>query len=417
MSYGEQMKKLSPCGDAQVLEALRSACPAPAALLDAGCGRGERLAALCAALPETDCFGVELDEENAAAAGKNCPGAEVSVGDVCALPWADGRFDAALCECTLSLLSDPERGLSELRRVLRPGGVLLFSDLFSGAQTPERVCVSPDGTVRYLASRAWTERALAAAGFRIKRYIDCREEYLTMAAQMLFDGGCGCVGPAAFRALRERKASYGMWILERGERPKKTIGAVVAAAGLSSRMGAFKPLLPFDGATVIERCIANLRAAGASELVVVTGYRGAELAARLAGSGVTCVHNPAYAETQMFDSLRIGLRALPPGCGTVLLTPGDVPLVRPETIRALLAAAGGFVCPACGGRRGHPAALDASYIPALLGYSGEGGLRGAVAALGIPTADVETSDEGMLRDLDTPADYAEVLALLERRDN
>ena len=35
----------------------------------------------------------------------------------------------------------------------------------------------------------------------------------------------------------------------------RTVGAVVAAAGLSSRMGAFKPLLPFDGATVIERCV------------------------------------------------------------------------------------------------------------------------------------------------------------------
>ena len=192
------------------------------------------------------------------------------------------------------------------------------------------------------------------------------------------------------------------------------IGAVVAAAGLSSRMGAFKPLLPFDGATVIERCIANLRAAGAAEIVVVTGHRGAALSERLRGSGVRCVHNPAYAETQMFDSLLLGLRALPPDCGRVLLTPGDVPLVQPETVRALLAAEGGFICPVCAGRRGHPVALDARYIPALLAYGGEGGLRGAVAALGIPTAEVETHDVGMLRDLDTPADYDAVLALLRR---
>ena len=195
---------------------------------------------------------------------------------------------------------------------------------------------------------------------------------------------------------------------------RNKIGAVVAAAGLSSRMGAFKPLLPFDGVTVIERCIANLRAAGAAEIIVVTGHRCAELAEAVKDSGARCVHNPDYAATQMFDSLRLGLRALPGGCGAVLLTPGDVPLVKPETIRALLEAEGGFVCPVCGGRRGHPVALDANYIPALLAYSGDGGLRGAVAALGIPTTEAEVADDGMLRDLDTPADYEEVLALLKK---
>lgn len=195
---------------------------------------------------------------------------------------------------------------------------------------------------------------------------------------------------------------------------QRTIGAVVAAAGLSSRMGAFKPLLPFDGDTVIGRCISNLRAAGAAEIVVVTGHRADELAAYLRPLGVTLVHNPDYARTQMFDSLRLGLRALSADTDVVLLTPGDVPLVAPETIRALLDAGGGFVCPCHAGRRGHPVALDAAFLGELLRYDGAGGLRGAVAALGIPVKEAEVADDGMLRDLDTPADYEEVLALLKR---
>lgn len=194
----------------------------------------------------------------------------------------------------------------------------------------------------------------------------------------------------------------------------RKIGAVVAAAGLSSRMGAFKPLLPFDGATVIARCIANLRAAGAADVVVVTGYRAEELTAHLRGCDVTLVHNPHYAETQMFDSLCLGLRALPEDCKAILLTPGDVPLVKPETVRALLAAGAGFACPVCAGRRGHPVALDAAYRSALLEYTGEGGLRGAVAALGIPVTEVEVDDAGMPLDLDTPEDYKTALALLAR---
>ena len=195
---------------------------------------------------------------------------------------------------------------------------------------------------------------------------------------------------------------------------QRKIGAVVAAAGLSSRMGSFKPLLPFDGDTVIGRCIANLRGAGAEEIVVVTGHRGDELTAHLRSLGVTTVHNPDYACTQMFDSLKLGLRALPPDTDVVLLTPGDVPLVAPETIRALLAEEGGFVCPTHAERRGHPVALDAQYIGALLNYDGAGGLRGAVAALAIPVKEAEVADDGMLRDLDTPADYEEVLALLKK---
>ncbi len=196
---------------------------------------------------------------------------------------------------------------------------------------------------------------------------------------------------------------------------KRTAGAVVAAAGLSSRMGAFKPLLPFDGTTVIERCVANLREAGVDEIVVVTGRRAEDVERQLAGSGVQTVRNPDYGRTQMFDSLRIGLRALPKDCGVVLFTPGDVPLVRPDTIRALLAARGGFVCPVCGGKRGHPVALDAAYLQALLTYSGENGLRGAVRAIGIPETEVEVEDTGMRLDLDTPEDYQKLLDMLGRK--
>lgn len=190
------------------------------------------------------------------------------------------------------------------------------------------------------------------------------------------------------------------------------VGAVVAAAGCSTRMGQFKPLLPFGGMTVIERCIANLRLAGASEIVAVTGHRAEELETLLRGSGVTLVHNPRYAGTQMFDSLCLGLRALSDDCGVILLTPGDVPLVKPETVRALIAAGAGFACPVCAGRRGHPVALDAAFRGALPDYHGEGGLRGAVAALGIPVTEVEVEDAGMPLDLDTPADYEAALRLL-----
>ena len=190
------------------------------------------------------------------------------------------------------------------------------------------------------------------------------------------------------------------------------IGAVVAAAGLSSRMGDFKPLLPFDGDTVLGRCLDNLLQAGATEVVVVTGHRAGELETVLARRPVRTVHNPDYAHTEMFDSLCLGLRALPPDCEKVLLTPGDVPWVSPGLIRALLAVEADFVCPRFGARRGHPVVLAGDQIPALLEFRGGGGLRGAVEALGLRTAFVDTGELGASLDLDTPEDFQNMLKLL-----
>jgi hypothetical protein len=69
--------------------------------------------------------------------------------------------------------------------------------------------------VRFLASRAWYENAAAAAGFRLLRARDCREEYLTMAAELIFGGGCACIGAETVSALRKRRAGYRTWVCER----------------------------------------------------------------------------------------------------------------------------------------------------------------------------------------------------------
>ncbi len=218
MAYGEKLKKLSPCSSETVLSLLREVCPEPKMLLDAGCGRGDRLAAAVRALPETACFGIDADGENAAAARENCPGAEIVTGDVCALPWTDGRFDAVLCECTLSLLRNPVRCLDELHRVLRGGGALLLSDVCTERSEPMREAVAPAGAVRYLASRGWIENAARASGFYLRRERDCREEFLTMAAELVFSGDEACLGAGVFPALRRARAGYRLWIWERGEK-------------------------------------------------------------------------------------------------------------------------------------------------------------------------------------------------------
>lgn len=184
------------------------------------------------------------------------------------------------------------------------------------------------------------------------------------------------------------------------------LAGIILAAGLSSRMGAFKPLLEIDGVSMVRRVVQLMQVAGAHPVVVVTGHRRRELEEHLQGAGVELVHNPDYASTQQFDSLRLALARLEGRCGRLLISPADIPFVKPETVEALLGAPGEFVRPVYRGRGGHPVLLSGDLIPALLRYDGPDGLRGAIRKSGCVVRNVEVEDGGVLMDNDTPEDFA-----------
>ncbi|MCI8399049.1 MAG: NTP transferase domain-containing protein [Oscillibacter sp.] len=195
------------------------------------------------------------------------------------------------------------------------------------------------------------------------------------------------------------------------------LAAVIVAAGVSSRMGRFKPMLQVDGRTMIQRVVSAMRTAGASPVVVVTGYRHEVLEEHLANEGVLFVHNARYFETQMLDSLLLGLDALPEDTEKVLITPADIPLVKPETIQALLNAKGDFIRPICGSSTGHPAVMSPALIQRIKDYRGGGGLRGVIASGGIVPTDVPVDDFGTVLDSDTRDEYAELMKYRRRETN
>lgn len=101
-------------------------------ILDVGCGSGWWLELLAGRrAPGTggpDLYGLELLADRGAAAGRRVPSAQIATGDARALPYPDAGFDAVTLFTVLSSLAtraDAERALSQARRVLRPGGVLL----------------------------------------------------------------------------------------------------------------------------------------------------------------------------------------------------------------------------------------------------------------------------------------------------
>lgn len=187
------------------------------------------------------------------------------------------------------------------------------------------------------------------------------------------------------------------------------LAGVILAAGLSSRMGAFKPLLEIDGVSMVRRVLGLMQGAGAGPVVVVTGHRRRELEEHLQGAGAELVHNPDYASTQQFDSLRLALVRLEGRCGRLLISPADVPLVQAGTVETLLRTPGEFVRPVCKGRGGHPVLLSAALMPALLRYDGPDGLRGAIRQIGCAVRNVTVEDGGVLMDNDTPEDFNKTL--------
>lgn len=189
--------------------------------------------------------------------------------------------------------------------------------------------------------------------------------------------------------------------------PNMRVAAVIPAAGLSSRMDAFKPLLPFLGRPLIAYGIEALIAAGAAPVVVVTGHNADALEQALRAYPVRCVRNPRYAQGDMFASVCLGLRALS-GYDGVFVLPCDLAPLRRETVAKLMDAfvktGAPVVSPSCLGRRGHPPLLSRDAVEAVCRYRGGGGLRAALRPFAARTLAVETGDPGVLTDLDTPHD-------------
>jgi ubiquinone/menaquinone biosynthesis C-methylase UbiE len=105
-------------------------------VLEVGCGTGSLTFALPA---RTDIAAVEaIDYEKqfveAARERNSDPRINIQQGDACNLQFADGKFDRVLSMLVLHFVSDPDDAISEMRRVLRPGGIAAATvwDIFGG---------------------------------------------------------------------------------------------------------------------------------------------------------------------------------------------------------------------------------------------------------------------------------------------
>lgn len=187
---------------------------------------------------------------------------------------------------------------------------------------------------------------------------------------------------------------------------------LLVAAGLSSRMGAFKPLLGLDGKSLIDHTLETFVSIKAGYTVIVTGYKSEEIKRHLKGSGVTFIYNQRYAKTEMFESVKLGLKYLHGKCGRIFLCPADIPLVRQFTVEemhvVMLTRSIGVLKPSYRGKGGHPLLIDTKCIPKILSYKGANGLKGALDNGGFNVCTLPMPDPAILVDADTSENMTEM---------
>lgn len=195
----------------------------------------------------------------------------------------------------------------------------------------------------------------------------------------------------------------------------KRTGAVLVAAGMSSRMGDFKPMLPFGGTTISRHIVSMLQELGLDPVVVVTGFRAKELKDHLACTGVRFADNEQYDRTQMFDSIKIGIDAVRKECDRLILMPVDTPAISPETFRQVLKVQAPMVRTTYLGKPGHPIMMDSDVAGRLCTYTGEGGMKGAMENSGVPIVDVEVEDCTVYWDVDTRQEYEKLMEWVSKQ--
>lgn len=188
------------------------------------------------------------------------------------------------------------------------------------------------------------------------------------------------------------------------------VGAVILAAGASSRMGTNKLVLPVEGEPMVHRTVRRVLDAGYRPVVVVTGHETARVRAVLAPLDVMFAASPDPTGPTS-ASLHAGLRALPSDVDATLVMLSDMVHVTTPMLQALLIGVTMGEEPLGVSRYGDvlapPLVFRRSLWPELLAWHGEGCGKAVVRA---HEAEAKMYDWPVdaLQDVDTPTDYESV---------
>jgi molybdenum cofactor cytidylyltransferase len=191
------------------------------------------------------------------------------------------------------------------------------------------------------------------------------------------------------------------------------IGAVLLAAGPSTRFGGNNKLLAEMGAQPLIRVVAeSIRQADRiSEIVVVTGYDQLPIERALDGLHLRFVHNPDWAKG-MGSSIAVGVSAVESTLDGCFIMPGDMPLLQPALLEQLIE---GFVLAherlivvpvTMSGEQRNPVLWPRRLFGLLTALDGPEGGKNSLKALTRWQRTVRVLDDRVFADIDTADDLA-----------
>ena len=190
------------------------------------------------------------------------------------------------------------------------------------------------------------------------------------------------------------------------------ISGILLAAGLSTRMGEPKQLLPFGESTIVETVVDSMLGAKFDEVIVVVGHCATQIQEQLSGRPVKIVFNPDYHEG-MLTSAQAGIRALKEDDAFALMLV-DQPFITSALIDGVIDAYvqtnKGIALPSYNYKRGHPVIFHRRYADDILDLRAEGGgVRTLFKTHGDDIHYLTVDTDRVLRDIDYREDYERAL--------
>ncbi len=192
---------------------------------------------------------------------------------------------------------------------------------------------------------------------------------------------------------------------------------VLLAAGSATRFGGHKLLAPLMGGTPVAVAAAMNMVAALTQVVAVVRPGDERLAELLRQCGAEVLFC-RDAHRGMGHSLACAINATPAATGWVVGL-ADMPAIRPQTIAAIageVASGAAIAAPCYRQKRGHPVAFAAQWRAQLQALSGDQGARSVIERQRHQLVLIECDDEGVLLDIDCPADLKGVSGF-SSRDN
>ena len=195
--------------------------------------------------------------------------------------------------------------------------------------------------------------------------------------------------------------------------PTPKISGIILAAGLSTRMGESKQLLPFGNSTIIETVIDNLLGSKLNEVIVVIGHEAEKVQAHIQHKPVKIAFNPDYQEG-MLTSAQCGVGSISASADAFAMTLVDLPLITPDLVNLVIdtyvQTEGRIAVPSYNYRRGHPVIFDRCYAAEILALDEDsGGVRSLFQKYADDIHYVTVDTDRVLTDIDYRTDYEEAL--------